>query len=359
MKTFLFLSLFASLLYSYPEMVRHGYPKCLTCHHSPDGGGLLTSYGRVISSELLSTWGNEQASKSLGVLEPNRWFEVGGDVRFAQSYSNLLTVGDETYRFFLMQADAEAALKYNGFKLVGSIGYMQNSLAIGSPDTIVSRRHYLLYNLAEWSFRVGKFPLAYGIHIAEHTTEIKQSLGWDQNTEPYAIEVSWYPKGYEVFATVSMGNLRVGSETSLTLRGAYTKINRMKIGLSAHGGVSTVQTRVLGGPYAIIGITPRLFLLTEWDFQLLMPTGFSSSLGLYSYNRLDYEFVQGAHIYIGNQIGQSSFLPGTLGRFSYFAGLQWFVFPHLELYGLVQRQYSQILSAPTIDVILAMAHIYL
>jgi hypothetical protein len=31
-----------------PTMIRLGYSDCATCHVSPQGGGLLTSYGRGI-----------------------------------------------------------------------------------------------------------------------------------------------------------------------------------------------------------------------------------------------------------------------------------------------------------------------
>ena len=48
--------------YGYPEMVRHGYANCTACHVSPNGGGILTPYGRSLSQELLSTWGAKNES---------------------------------------------------------------------------------------------------------------------------------------------------------------------------------------------------------------------------------------------------------------------------------------------------------
>src|ERR1700722_15897581 len=49
--------------FAFPEMARHGYTQCTACHVSPAGGGVLTEYGRELSSDLLSTWshGNESA----------------------------------------------------------------------------------------------------------------------------------------------------------------------------------------------------------------------------------------------------------------------------------------------------------
>jgi len=34
--------------YAYPNMIRLGYTSCATCHVSPQGGGVLTRYGRGI-----------------------------------------------------------------------------------------------------------------------------------------------------------------------------------------------------------------------------------------------------------------------------------------------------------------------
>ncbi len=33
---------------AYPNMIRLGYTSCATCHVSPQGGGVLTRYGRGI-----------------------------------------------------------------------------------------------------------------------------------------------------------------------------------------------------------------------------------------------------------------------------------------------------------------------
>jgi len=38
----------AERAWSFPEMVGKGYNNCLTCHHSPSGGGIVTEYGREL-----------------------------------------------------------------------------------------------------------------------------------------------------------------------------------------------------------------------------------------------------------------------------------------------------------------------
>ncbi len=63
--------LLAPLCLGFPEMVRHGYVNCVACHMSPDGGGVLTPYGRSLSKELLSIAGSDRiGSGGSGVMGP-------------------------------------------------------------------------------------------------------------------------------------------------------------------------------------------------------------------------------------------------------------------------------------------------
>ena len=49
--------------WAFPEMVRHNYSNCSSCHVSPSGGGVLTQYGRELSSAILSIWGAENENE--------------------------------------------------------------------------------------------------------------------------------------------------------------------------------------------------------------------------------------------------------------------------------------------------------
>src|SRR4029077_5001204 len=44
----LLLSVMAASAEATPNMIRLGYPTCASCHLSPQGGGLLTEYGKGI-----------------------------------------------------------------------------------------------------------------------------------------------------------------------------------------------------------------------------------------------------------------------------------------------------------------------
>ena len=88
----LLLGLFAvvsSQAFAFPEMVRHGYTQCTACHVSPSGGGILTSYGRELAAEVLSTWSYADESQfthsKVGEKLADKGILFGGDVLFAGS----------------------------------------------------------------------------------------------------------------------------------------------------------------------------------------------------------------------------------------------------------------------------------
>ena len=71
---------------AYPEMIRHGYVSCLTCHMSPSGGGVLTQYGRSLAKELVS-FRTPETAKSDDNPPPERW-HFGGEGRGLIFYQN-------------------------------------------------------------------------------------------------------------------------------------------------------------------------------------------------------------------------------------------------------------------------------
>src|SRR5665213_1369307 len=89
---------------AFPEMVRHGYVNCTSCHVSPSGGGVLTPYGRQQATDLLSTWSTEkEAGPVQGLLQTPEWLNLGGDLRTIEIYRNTPQV--TSARFLNMQED--------------------------------------------------------------------------------------------------------------------------------------------------------------------------------------------------------------------------------------------------------------
>lgn len=302
-KIALLLTLLSSVAFSFPEMIRHGYVNCLTCHISPNGGGILTPYGRSLSEQVISTWHTENEGKSVND-------QVGGDVRAVQLYSRNKKA---TFaKFILMQADIEVALPLRTLTLVGSVGRSDDGY-------IDSHKHYALYQPIErLSLRAGRFQEAYGINLPEHVATIKRGLGWDYSSETYNLEASWSDEKWDAFLTGTIGRPGESYDQAISARTSYTFFDTLKLGMSGH---FSPGKRTLFGPYAIFGFTKSFFLLAEVDIQK------TKVWDTYQYLRLDYEWLQGLHSFILWE-----------GEQSYGIGLQWFPRPHFELQGVWEKQ---------------------
>lgn len=158
------LLLSASAAWSFPENVRHGYFSCTACHVSPSGGGVLTPYGRSLSSELMSTWGTSRSSGFAFTDIENEstnppWFRAGAFFRGVQTRRDSPTV--EQARFIPMQADFEGGYDSEKFAVIASIGLRAGVSGSTDLNETFSRRHYFLYRIDDrWNVRTGKFMFA-------------------------------------------------------------------------------------------------------------------------------------------------------------------------------------------------------
>ena len=277
----LFLLFASSSGWAFPEMIRHGYSRCTVCHVASDGGGVLTPYGRVLSNEVLSTWGEEKESNvAYGVLTLPEWAQLGGDFRVIQTH--LDTPAFTQGRTILMQADLELALGYEAFTLVGTVGYQSDFL---------SRRHYLSYAPSDdLTLRFGKFRKAFGLSTADHVIETERGLGFDQGTETYNLEVAWWSGDFELFVTGQLGRIdrAVTGEQGASLRTAVAFEDTYKAGISYfYGSTSGGRSRHVAGPYAMLGISPDFFILAEVDIQKANPLSGADLTGIVYYTRFD------------------------------------------------------------------------
>lgn len=315
----------ASTVFAYPEMVRHGYVNCTSCHMSPTGGGMLNAYGRVQAEEILSTWSKEGRGSFLHGLLPGETgeeiFSFGGQFRVTQTWTQ--NASGRRGRFIWMQQDLEASAKFGPFQLVATAG-LQDA---GNP--FLSRRHYLIYRPgpeSKWSFRAGRFLPAFGIHVADHAIATKGLIGLGQGVESYNLEAAWIGEQYDVFATANFGRPGEDREKGYTVRAGRALGDRMKVGLSHYYGQDSTRTRILAGGYGILGFSEHFFVLAELDFQSLTTT--SATFGPAWYVRADYEFLKGLHFYLSNELSQTD--PARPLSYALGAGLQFFPMPHFE-----------------------------
>jgi hypothetical protein len=360
---FLSLSIFCLAqadAFSYPEMIRHGYVNCTACHLNPAGGGVLTDYGRELSSEVLSTWGSEQEKKVADfITQPDGVF-LGGDYRSVYYYVNnpKFTEGQTVF----MQADLELALRVAKKWYVDAIiGYSSNPRGEGLSDFAISRQHYFMYRPTdEFSLRAGRFYPQCGINTPNHSILIRSQLDVhspEGQSESYNLEGSYVGEKYNLYLTAIFGRpdqINLKREKGLSAVASRAINDHAKVGMSYLYGVNELSSRNLVGPFAMVGFTEKLYLLSEFDFQNRENDGW----GFVTTNRLGYELFKGFHLIGDQEYGKSSFSQSAL-NLRYGLGVWWWPRPHFEFSLEYQSRLNTAQFSNFYDYAYLMWHVYL
>lgn len=366
----LIIFLFSSPVFAFPELVRHDYPHCFSCHVSPTGGGVLTQYGREISKAVLSTWGTDnenEAGFAYNLVTTPDWLDAMGLFRSVYAHQNTPFINQSQYIF--MQNDLELAAHYNfvmdteprQLDVVASIGYQNRE---GLSDHAISRRHYVTFQRSEnFSLRAGRFFPAFGINTPDHIIPIKKSIGWGESRETYNLEVLWKDVNWESFLTFVFGRIddpESAKETGFAWSPNVSIKDHYKIGLNSFYGETQYGQRKLYGVWGILGFTHHLFLLSEMDFQQQKNFGtLKTSWGMVNYQRLDYEIETGLHLYITQDYSHIDHdIPNGL-RKSFGLGTQFFPRPHFEINFSWQKVKAEAVTSSYTDLAWLMLNFYM
>lgn len=352
----IFLSLILSTglkAFAFPEMTRHGYTHCLSCHTSLTGGNLLNEYGRSLSRELLSqktlagTESHEGDEKfAYGLVKTPDWLLLGGDVRVLQLFMESKEASRG--RFLIMQVDLDASAQFDRWRVFASIGRIEPpSSDAGAKDFVASPRHGIeyLFTSAEspdrLALRVGRFMPAYGITMAEHTFVTRSLLDFNPAQERYAAELAWNNDYASLIATginaMMKGNDRE-YEKGGVLQAAMGIREKSKLGVNyyqteRHTGLQKWNRRIYG-VYSHMGFSEKWYGLLEVD----RPQREDGKWGLVELFKLGYEIHQGLHL-IGVQEFANLNTDQSAHKFQALsAGVQWFPRPHWDFYALYRRQ---------------------
>jgi hypothetical protein len=321
---------------AFPELVRRGYVNCTACHVSPTGSGVLTRYGRESSREVLSTWGKSENESQFayGIVKLPESVDAIGMYRGVYAYQNTPFIQQGKYIF--MQGDVEAAVRTGDWIFDAALGYQNRSTSTSVTDHLISRRHYVNYRPTdELSFRLGRFYPQFGILVPNHVVPTRRGLGWDEGQETYNLEGAWIGETWSLFLTGDFGRPdqpSLNRETGFAATPSVAIGNTYKLGLSYFYGNALTQTRNVVGIWGILGFTPHFFLLTEWDYQFQSnKSGVGGAVpGMVNYQRLDYELIQGLHVYLTQDYSRLNFHDLRTLANSYGVGIQFFPRPHFE-----------------------------
>lgn len=354
-----FLSTRAAL--GYVELTRHGFPNCIACHVSPDGGGVLTPYGRQLSEEILSFASRKEESKFLYAFTPPDWLQLGGDIQALQLYQK--TDRFREARFIHMQSDVEAALSSKPWVLDLSLGSQSKGSQNFSGGIIFSRRHYVGYRPQdELSFRVGRFMPAYGINLPDHTVVTRRDLKWDEGGEAYNLEGAWLGKNMDFFMTVVFGRLdapKLKRERGVALRGSRFFGDGFKVGASYFFGDSDVGSRHFFGPWGILGFSKHFSVMVEIDAGREIPRTGESHWGLVHLVQIDYEPFRGIHVFALEEFSKLDLTDYKNTLQSFGLGVTFFPRPHWEISAAWKKRRWLVLSSQSYDLGWLQVHFYL
>lgn len=333
--TTLLVVLVPSFLWAFPDMIRHGYVNCTTCHISPSGGGILTPYGREMSKEVLSTWSAENEHKFLhGLVATEKienWLKFGGDVRYIQTHfeDSRIRRGDA----FLMQAQIELALSFNKFSLVSALGEIKDP--VKDPKFVLDTpRYYLMYTNGAFHARAGRFQPAFGLNLPDHVLGTKVGLGFFPQFKRDSFEMAWIGEKFNFIGSFSEASPPAARprEKAFALQVNYNIGDRTKLGSSYWKTQEGSPDRKIYSIHALIGLSERWYIMTETALQKQI-----AQTGIFHFDRVGYELYKGIIPIVQFQYEKSDTKLSETEVYKPGAGVHFFPRPHFELTGLWSR----------------------
>jgi hypothetical protein len=143
---------------------------CRACHVNPTGGGMRNDHGREFATNQLSiTEPSAEAKSAAEAAQLSDSLSVGADLRFAYIKQEV-PGATNTDVFFPMQADFYAAFSPTEHLTL----YYQDGVESASRET------FLLFQRLPFNshVKIGRFIPPYGLKVDDHTTYIREKLGF-------------------------------------------------------------------------------------------------------------------------------------------------------------------------------------
>lgn len=327
-----------SSAFAFPELTRFGYNSCTACHVSPNGGGLLTSYGRSLSAEVLSTWGNEKDAgffwRSVDREAIEKYLLLGGDVRGVQVHRENSQVKDG--RFIKMQADLEAGFNLEHWGGAISVGEMDKDT--WKPQ---ARTFYAFWRPRdELTVRAGRFLPSYGLRLPDHIAFSRSFLGFGLDGIRDGAEFQWTGENWTFNLTQAKQFNTPDPESATSAQAQFFFNDRYKVAANIWSGKSGAMSRLISGLWGILGFTKRLYLLSEFDHQS-QQQGSETTRSVVTFNRLGYTLVKGLDVFVQSEHLHSDLKIDSSVTNRNGLGFQFYPYPHFELSGVWSKQKAE------------------
>lgn len=221
-----FLFLFGSKVFAYPNFIGHGYNSCITCHYNPFGNGPINDYGRAVSATAIGARTfysvhkpEEQLGKEAGFFfkEPtNKHFRPFIGYRGMLLKRNM-GQDSETTEWINMQLDANAVLKYgerDQYIASFTFGYapvpraLKNTPQGKNMDEYRSREHYVGWRPKDnLGIYAGLMDKPFGIRLVEHTAYSRTTPYLTMNDQSHGVAVHYLQGNFEGGVNYFIGNL--------------------------------------------------------------------------------------------------------------------------------------------------------
>jgi hypothetical protein len=351
---------------AYPQFqFTSGTTRCSQCHYSPDGGGLITSWGRDESGDTISLGGD--GAFLHGLWEPPSWLALGADVRVVAPLVNAPGgPKSPTISVFPMQSDVYARFAFGDQVSLylqggvrGDVGFEEtfSSRIDSATARLISNDHYLMWRPSATGpyVRAGRFYATYGLRFVEHIFFVQRYTGFDIYNETYNLAGGYVAEDWELHMTLfapppesfpsALQSVAPSSERSsgLAVYGEKRFNSMAMLGLQARLGTNSEASTYQGGAVGKLWLEPaRMLVLGEADLIRKVVSVGSGSFGenqFVSYLGATFFPTRGLMAGVAYERFQEDLSVSGTGRNALDVEANFFPWAHFELVGLARYQF--------------------
>lgn len=266
-------------LLALPTMIRLGYPNCLSCHISPQGGGLLNLYGHGVDQAQSLVGGEYQPSQATWIKNLNWGGRIVQDIRVVMQQQDASTTGKAGTQLFRSRFLYRNATELGkGFRISATLtgenqDVLRPSLSYDPPNkssTLFVNTALLSFrSTSAWELAIGRDQLPEGLNIPDLSVFVRSRNREGYYDAPTQAKIFWWGKRYLINPYVfgPGGNERAGQHE--TGGGVLAEVDlfgrrRTIAGLNLLHGTAAAADRTMIGPYARLGFG-KWGILAEHD----------------------------------------------------------------------------------------------